>query len=317
MSDVILHHYWGSPYAEKIRRIFAYKGLRWRSLETPPVPPRPSLEPFLGAFRRTPVLQQGADLFCDSRLIAEVVDQLCPERPLATKTNRPLSDLVCGWVEPRAFVMTGPVRFVSAEDVDGVFEGAVGALDFQADRLPFMAPAVEASRFAALGRSGEDHLRSYLRVVEDLLEDGRAYLGGDAPCFADFSVHHLVWWLRKPPAREDLLAAFPLVGAMANRLEAFGPGEYAPVGPEDAFAAARRGQDAPPSRPPGAGCGDARLGRRVSIQPDDYGRDPLTGVLVDGSSRHVTIERRIEAMGTVRVHFPRLGYEITEAREAA
>lgn len=313
MSDLILHHYWGSPYAEKIRRIFAYKGMRWRSLETPPVPPRPSLAPFLGPFRRTPVLQRGADFVCDSRLIAEVVDQWSPERPLATKANRPLSDLVCGWVEPRAFVMTGPVRFVSEEDVDGVFEGSVRALDFQADRLPFMAPAVEAGRFAALGPSAEDHLRAYLQVVEDLLDDGRAYLGGDAPCFADFSFHHLVWWLRKPPAREDLLAPFPLARAVADRLEAFGPGEPVPIGPEDAFAEVARGQDAQPWRPRWPRRDDERLGRRVSIQPDDYGRNAVSGVLVDSSTRHVTIERRSEALGSVRIHFPRLGYELTDA----
>lgn len=73
MSDLILHHYWGSPYAEKIRLLLGYKELQWRSLEIPVIPPRDSLQCVFGAFRRTPVLQIGADFFCDTRLIARCI----------------------------------------------------------------------------------------------------------------------------------------------------------------------------------------------------------------------------------------------------
>ena len=33
MPELILHHYAGSPYAEKIRCLLRIKGLPWRSLE--------------------------------------------------------------------------------------------------------------------------------------------------------------------------------------------------------------------------------------------------------------------------------------------
>ena len=90
MSNLILHHYWGSPYAEKIRRILGYKKLTWRSLEITPTPPRPSLEPIFGGFRRTPVLQIGSDYFCDTRLIAEVIDREVPSPSLDTEAGRVL-----------------------------------------------------------------------------------------------------------------------------------------------------------------------------------------------------------------------------------
>ncbi len=35
MNDIILHHYWESPYAEKIRLILGFKRLAWRSVISP------------------------------------------------------------------------------------------------------------------------------------------------------------------------------------------------------------------------------------------------------------------------------------------
>ena len=63
-KEWVLHHYEASPYAEKIRLMFGYTGLRWHSVISPPMPPRPNLDPLTGGYRRIPVAQKGADLFC-------------------------------------------------------------------------------------------------------------------------------------------------------------------------------------------------------------------------------------------------------------
>ena len=44
--------------------------------------------------------------------------------------------------------------------------------------------------------------------------------------------------------------------------------------------------------------------------PDDYGRDPVTGVLSAVSDRHVTVTREVPDLGAVRVHFPKVNYEV-------
>ena len=313
METLILHHYWGSPFAEKIRSILGYKDAEWQSLEVSPVPPRPSLDPVLGTFRRTPVLQLGRDFFCDSRLIAEVIDEALPERPLSRPSHRALSDLITGWAEPRAFVMTGPLRFGAVEDVEGVFDGAVSAQDFQRDRVPFMAPAIDAGRFPLLRASAEDHVRAYLGIVEELLRDGPAFLCGDSPGFADFSYHHLVWWLLRPPARGDLLRAFPRTTEAAQRIRTFGHGTYVAVTPADARAALEKAQHTPAWKPWQGGSEDPRSGTSVTVRPDDYGKQPLLGRLVGSSTRHVSLEVPVDGVGTARVHFPRLGYEVTAA----
>ncbi len=61
MSEIILHHYGLSPFAEKVRTALGLKGLAWRSVDVAPLPPRPLLNALTGGYRRIPVLQVGAD----------------------------------------------------------------------------------------------------------------------------------------------------------------------------------------------------------------------------------------------------------------
>ena len=83
MSELILHHYDMSPYAEKIRLALGLKGLPWRSVQTPMVLPKPDHIELTGGYRRVPVLQIGADIYCDTHLITRVLDRIQPEPPLS------------------------------------------------------------------------------------------------------------------------------------------------------------------------------------------------------------------------------------------
>jgi glutathione S-transferase len=67
MPELILHHYPASPFAEKIRLLLGAKSLSWRSVEIPMVMPKPELMPLTGGYRRTPVLQVGADVSATPR----------------------------------------------------------------------------------------------------------------------------------------------------------------------------------------------------------------------------------------------------------
>jgi hypothetical protein len=62
VADLILHHYDEAPFAEKIRLVFGIKGLSWQSVIIPAALPKPDLMPLTGGYRRTPVLQIGADV---------------------------------------------------------------------------------------------------------------------------------------------------------------------------------------------------------------------------------------------------------------
>ena len=74
MSDIILHNYPQSPVAEKVRVALGIKQATWRSVEIPRIPPKPNLVKLTGGYRRTPVMQIGADIYCDSQHIMRVLD---------------------------------------------------------------------------------------------------------------------------------------------------------------------------------------------------------------------------------------------------
>src|ERR1700719_2536493 len=76
MSQVILHHYPLSPYSEKIRLALGLKGVSWNSVDIPVWTPRPKLTPMTGGYRRTPILQVGAEFYCDTLHILRAIEEL-------------------------------------------------------------------------------------------------------------------------------------------------------------------------------------------------------------------------------------------------
>src|ERR1700754_5213131 len=87
MTEVILHHYLTSPYAEKVRKALGIKRLAWRSVTIPVIMPKPDLMPLTGGYRKTPVRRIGADIYCGTQLMRREV-----ERPLAEPSLSPGSD---------------------------------------------------------------------------------------------------------------------------------------------------------------------------------------------------------------------------------
>ncbi|CAH1757182.1 4972_t:CDS:2 [Entrophospora sp. SA101] len=72
---IILHHYEGSPYSQKIVWALTIKHLKWISVNVPIIMPRPLLQPLTHGYRRIPVLQIGSDIFVDTLLIIEELER--------------------------------------------------------------------------------------------------------------------------------------------------------------------------------------------------------------------------------------------------
>jgi hypothetical protein len=207
------------------------------------------------------------------------------------------------------------VRFASRDDLQGLQRAGVHPGDFLRDRAPFMAPAVDTQRSGLVRDSARDHVLSYLGVLQGLLGH-RSFLCGDEPCAADFSAYHTVWWLRAQPSRDALLSAFSSLGAWADRMATIGHGSAQPRTGDDALQAARAAQRDAAWTPAWPAVADTRLGRVVTLLPDDYGRDPVIGALSAVSDRHVTVTREVPDLGTVRLHFPKVNYEVVPADAA-
>ena len=273
--------------------------------------PRPLLAPLTGSHRRTPVLPHGADLYFDTRCIA-AFPAGAAEPTLFPAGSHLAADLMTGWAEPRVFVAMGPLRFRRAEDVDGIFDGAVDAGQFVADRTPFMRGALDVARAAELLPAAVDQVEVFLGVLDRALAQGAPYLAGEQPSLADFAAWHLVWWLDHAPRIDEALDARARVCAWFER-RARRARHVRAMPAEQALDVARRSEpvrDFAPNLDDPLG---RKVGARVRIVPDDYGRDEIAGELVASTRDEIVVARESAEAGCVHLHFPRIGFQILPA----
>jgi glutathione S-transferase len=308
MSALILHHYDASPFSEKLRLILGWKQLTWRSVSIPIMLPKPDLVALTGGYRRTPVLQVGADIYCDTALACRVIDAHAPAPPLVPRSAAGLGPLIAQWADSALFWAAVPYAMQPAgfahvfRDATPEFVKALGA-----DRAAMTAGMRRATPVDAAAQ-----LASYLGWLESLLGDGRRFLVGDQPCIADFSAVHPLWFIRRAPPVAGVLAPYRQVADWYERVVGFGHGQQRPLSAGDAIAvAAQTGTHAATEVAPGLGF---EPGAEVTVGATDYGADLVTGTLVGLGPGEVVIERRDERAGTVHVHFPRIGYQIKKVK---
>ena len=115
MSDYILHHYDEAPFAEKIRLVFGIKNLDWFSVIQPATMPKPDLIPLTGGYRRTPVFQVGADVYCDTQLIASYLERSCPKPSIFPGGNEGMHMALGSWANG-PYVVSSVAIYMGAED---------------------------------------------------------------------------------------------------------------------------------------------------------------------------------------------------------
>lgn len=306
MSEIILHHYPSSPYSEKVRLTFGLKGLVWRAVEQPTIMPKPDLLPLTGAYRKIPVMQIGADVYCDSQCIIRELERRHPE-PSVFGRGEEATHLAFAFWSDRVLFQTA-VGVVFGQMADSVPK------EFIDDRSRLMDRSFDVEQMKAGVPMLRDALRAQLDWLERQLGDGRPFLLGNAPGLADFTAYHPVWFLKSfyPPAAAEL-ARTPGVGGWAERVAAVGHGTSKPMEPAEALAIARETEpDTTPALDPDDPNG-RKPGDRVAVLPDDYGRDPVAGEIVHHSAQEIAIRRRDPAVGEVVVHFPRAGFVVVSA----
>ena len=312
MAEIILHHYAQSPFSQKVRSYLGFKGLGWRSHIVPWVPPRNELSILTGGNRRIPVVQVGADILCDSTLILRTLEQLHPSPPISRLADTLIHPLARLW-EPRQMIYLGAVRFLSREDVGGMFADDAERTAFLKDRIGFMAPASDITKNGEFAPTAGAHVKLHANWLNNLLGTSGAFLGGERPSLADFSAFHGFWWLRPGSAKADLLSPLDALWPWVDRMERLAGGaKPRSINSAGALALAHASQPAI-DLPHAPNPGDPPLGARISVAPDDYGKDPSTGDLVSIGPDHVVLRRETLEAGVVHVHFPRWGYRVTLA----
>ena len=301
MSDIILHHFDSSPFAEKVRLALGLKGLEWFSVEIPMVMPKPALTALTGGYRKTPVMQIGADIFCDTQCIAAALEQRFPTPSLFPHDSRGLCLALSQWSD-NAFFQPGAGLSMGTntelpEDILQDRREFFNFLDFSTleQQLPHLY-----SQF-----------RAQLQLVETMLADGRGYVLGNAASWADILAYFPIWMCRGNIASAaSLLQSLPALLTWEKRMQQIGHGKPTHMAPEQALAIARdTAIDAVPEISAEAWPA-LELHTAVTVTPQDYGAVPVAGELLRLTQDEVAIRREDELAGEVVVHFPRIGYYV-------
>jgi glutathione S-transferase len=304
--EIIFHHYPTSPFSEKIRLIFGIKQLPWRSVEIPNMLPKPDLVPLTGGYRKTPVMQIGADIYCDTQLIARELERRFPS-PSILPHGKGLPYGLGFWADRLFFMPT--VGIIFGEIGDSVPEA------FKKDRAAMSGNTFSTETMRAAAPFVRDQFRAHLSFIAEQLEDGRKNLQGSEPTLADVHAMMNLWFLNGVLSHvaESFLEEFPKVETWYSRLRAIGHGTVTAMESRDALqiakiAAPEATTAADPHDPNGRKPGD-----KVTVSADDYGRDPVKGEIVFANSHEIAIRRFDAAIGEVVVHFPRAGFNVASA----
>jgi glutathione S-transferase len=304
MTDLILHHYDTSPYAEKIRLALGRKGLAWHSVDIPVILPKPDLVPLTGGYRRTPVLQIGADVFCDTEGIAAELERRHPQPTLHPAGSPALAGIVAGWVSAALFpAAVGYAFSMNAERMP---------MEFHKDRAAMRGiEQVDLDRMKGAGPRHLERLRSLLGWIDTLFSGGSPYVTGAQPGLADFSLYHPLWFLQRNGRRvAACLEPHGPVKAWMERVAAVGHGKRTELHAHEALKTAHDASPAPGGTVDPDNALGLKAGDLVHVTAEDTGRDPVEGTLAELSPERVTVRRHDHRVGDVAVHFPRVGYQV-------
>jgi len=309
MSELILHHYPTSPFAEKARLLLGFKGLSWRSVKISPVMPKPDLTALTGGYRKTPVLQIGADIYCDTALIARRLEQEKALPAFFPEGQEMIAASFAAWADSVVFQHAVSLVF-QPESVAVRFASlppeAIKA--FIADRAGLFSGG-SATRLSA--EQAKHQWPTIMARLEQQLqrEEVGDYLFGE-PSIADFALAHPMWFLKATPVTSPLVDNYPAVSAWLARVLGFGHGAPSEMTSEEALEVAR---NATPAALPDEVFEDPngfKAGQQVIIAATDYGVDPVAGELLFAGREELIVRREDERGGVVHVHFPRFGFRI-------
>jgi glutathione S-transferase len=305
MTSIILHHYPTSPFSEKIRLALGYKKLAWKSVIIPSIMPKPDVIALTGGYRKTPFLQIGSDVYCDSALICDVLEHLQPVPTLYPAQHKGLARVLAQWADSTLF-WAAMAYNLQPRGAAAMFEGAPPELAkaFGADRV---AMSVGMTRLRPADATAA--YKSYLRRLANMLEE-QEFLLGSAPCVADFAAYHPLWFSRqRVPVMAGILDATPAVLHWMDRMAALGYGVVEKYSAPQAIA------DCKAAAGPAAVADNIfqdehgiALGSRVSVTAESFGQEPTEGDLVAATRTRYTLRREDARAGIVHVHFPRIGY---------
>jgi len=307
MSGIVLHQYAESPFSEKVRSLLGYKGVSYQSVEIPMIMPRPETIPLTGGYRKTPVMQIGADVYCDTSIICRVIDEIYPENTIYPEEHLAMINTVAHWTDTFLFKVCVAIAFQpKAAATNPLFQDESAMSAFMADRADF---SKGSSELGMPFETAEPHFIGHLNQLDQQLFSGGPFLFGDKPSIADFSTYHNVWFIYTREALRDYFAPFEHLVAWYERMVSFGHGNAEMILGKEALDQASASE--PEEMMDAAFLDNFQAGQSVSVMPIDYGFQPVIGELLVAGMDEVAVARNNDQVGRIVVHFPRTGFRVS------
>lgn len=307
MSDIILHHYDLSPFSEKIRLALGYKGLDWKSVKVEAVPPRPLLNTLTGGYRRVPVLQIGADVYCDTEVIFGALETL-KGTPTLYPTGAGMSKALSLWWDRSTW-----------KPAIGILVDYIGEHlppEFLADRKEhYLGYDISKEAMAPMLQAYVQQMTAFAQWLDDMLVENGDYLTGNDLSAADLTCYHSLWLLRAncgADAIDKQLGLSSRIVDWMDRIATIGHGQSTEITPEDAVEIARAASPAAPKLQ-GTDPSGLKAGSMVTVTPDDNARVPVKGKLVAANAQEIILSHESKDAGEIHLHFPRAGFEALPA----
>lgn len=300
VQPIILHHYPQSPVSEKVRVVLGMKGLSWKSVLIPRIPPKPNLMALTGGYRLTPVMQIGADIYCDTLCIINELERRFPNPTLLGEQS--LQWGIGQWTDGPLFKDVVTVALVEmSPNMPPEFLADRGPLYFGPD---FSLDDIKENYARCLA-----NVRTQFGWIDASL-GSKDFLSGDVAGLNDAYVYYLVWFLRDRLADGDeFLSQFPELVAWEGRIKAIGHGQAEDLSDLDAIKIAKKADPQTPERADPDDPEGFNVGDEITVEPNSGGPQ-VAGTLNSLSPDGVSILREDAQVGRVCVHFPRLGYRL-------
>jgi glutathione S-transferase len=309
MHDFILHHYDFSPFSEKIRTLLGHKNAHYKIVNIPIIMPKPDLVALTGGYRKTPILQHDNHIYCDTRLMARVIDEQFSGESIFPSGLSLTANTLAQWADQHLFSVAVALAFSPAgfkafrQHTPEKFVG-----DFVNDR----AKMREGGSGLSMGADTALQLMPiYLRQIEQQLKDIGPYICGTQISIADFSIYHCLWFINNNAGVRGLLEGYQQLNQWFESMKTIGHGSQTSIDAITAINIARSAQKVLFSKEDFLVVNGFSFGERVEIVPTDYGITAVTGELVVSKIDEVVIKRIDEKAGEVYVHFPRVGYKMS------
>ena len=297
-TDLIVHQYSNEPaFSVKARLMLGFKDAEWFACDHSTILPKPELAALTGGYRQIPVAQVGADIYCGSELVMDLLERRIP-RPSLTRNSGPgVGRGLAYWAEDTLFWLI--VQIVCGSDFESIRRP-----DFDADRKQMLPGIYDIGAMEAALPGNVQILRAHLDLIERQLADGRLYLLGGEPDITDISLCFPLDFLGHcRNGNERITSEYSSISAWMERVLALGHGRRQEIAREDALALAKAAQPTLARR--STVREGPQPGQRVRFKWAAYSPIDLEGELIEAHPREIAILRSAPEVGEVLVHLPR------------